>query len=190
MPGSLDLTEARVYATRTYGTGLGRRECLMRGPLLVLTAVAITVAAGLPLANARVDHPSGSGRAQVERQLVGSWRLVSFVVRSTEGRSYPLGKDAVGKLTYTRDGNVWAMVARSDRPKNLPDALWYTGTFRVELKRRTIVHQVEHASIPVWEGGDQLRKFRLRGDRLTLSAPPTQPGAGIGVLKWERIDSR
>ena len=37
-------------------------------------------------------------------------------MRSADATDYPLGPDAVGKLTYTRDGNVWALVARRGVP--------------------------------------------------------------------------
>lgn len=50
---------------------------------------------------------SANPKAKVARQLEGSWQLVSFVLRSTDGAlSYPYGRDAVGKLTYTRDGSI------------------------------------------------------------------------------------
>jgi Lipocalin-like domain len=160
----------------------------MRRVLLGVAGLAVTAVVGLPLANAGTDGPSA--RAKVERKLVGSWRLLSFVVRDAGGRGYPFGKDAVGRLTYTRDGTIWALVARRNAPKNLPDALWYTGTFHVDLKRRTIVHHVRHASISVWEGGDQLRPFKLSGDRLTLTTPPATTGAATGVLRWERERGR
>lgn len=162
----------------------------MRRLLLATAALAFTVAVGLPLATAGTDRSGGrtqaKAKAKVERKLVGSWRLLSFVVRSAEGLGHPFGQDAVGKLTYTPDGNIWALVARRDPPKNLPDALWYTGTFRVDVKSRTIIHRVRHANIPAWEGSDQLRPFRFRRDQLTLSTPPAEPGGPTLVLTWER----
>jgi hypothetical protein len=50
-------------------------------------------------------------RQDLRRELVGSWRLVSFEVRNANGSTvaYPFVEDAVGKLTYTADGNMWAL---------------------------------------------------------------------------------
>jgi hypothetical protein len=47
-------------------------------------------------------------RLDLWRELVGSWRLVSFEVRNANGSTvaYPFVEDAVGKLTYTADGHV------------------------------------------------------------------------------------
>jgi hypothetical protein len=146
---------------------------------------------GQPLVSAETQSAGrhASAEAKVERKLVGSWRLVSFVARSTDGKTafYPFGKEVQGKLTYTRDRNIWALV----RSKQIPqDVLWYTGTFRVDLTRRTIIHHVQYASISGWEGGDQWRPFKLSGSRLTLSASPAEPGGVTLVLKWKKVSGR
>jgi hypothetical protein len=49
-------------------------------------------------------------RQDLRRELVGSWRLVSFEVRNANGSTvaYPFVEDAIGKLTYTADGHVGA----------------------------------------------------------------------------------
>ena len=131
---------------------------------------------------------SADAKARIAHQLESSWQLVSFTLRSTDGAlSYPYGKDAVGKLTYTRDGNQWATVGRRGASKNLPDALWYTGTFDINLKRRTIVHHVQYSNISAWEGTNLVRSFKLGDSRLTLTIAPASPGGQTGVLKWTRL---
>jgi hypothetical protein len=164
----------------------------MRSRTLVLAAAATVLA--LPVwfigSSPAAVHGARSAEAKgkVVRHLAGSWQLVSFALRSADGAlSYPYGKDAVGKLTYTRDGNQWATVGRRGASKNLPDALWYTGTFDVNLKRRTIVHHVQYSNISTWEGTDLVRSFKLRDGRLTLTIAPTSPGGQTAVLKWTRL---
>jgi hypothetical protein len=131
---------------------------------------------------------SVEAKAKVVRQLAGSWRLVSYANRSVDGTlSYPFGKDAVGKLTYTRDGNQWATIGRRGASKNLPNAFWYTGTFDVNLKRRTVVHHVQYSSITAFEGTDLVRSFKLRRNRLTLTIAPNAPGGATGLIKWKRL---
>ena len=158
-------------------------------PLLAVAAVALTSVVGLPLATAGDDRAGGNARAKLQAKLVGSWKLRSFVSRGAGEVGYPLGKDAVGKLTYTRDGHVWALVARRGVPKNLPDANWYTGTYDIDVERRTIVHHVQFGSIAAWEGGDQPRLYRLRRNRLTLSIPATAPGGATSILRWTKLSS-
>jgi hypothetical protein len=161
----------------------------MTRPLLAVAAVALISVVGLPPAIARDDRTGGNARAKVQAKLVGSWKLRSFVSLGAGAVGYPLGKDAVGKLTYTRDGHVWALVARRGVPKNLPDANWYTGTYDIDLERRTIVHHVEFGSVAAWEGGDQPRLYRLRKNHLTLSIPATAPGGATSVLRWTKRSS-
>ena len=143
----------------------------------------------LGLSPAAVDHARGAqATSKLVRQLAGSWELVSFAQRSPDGRlSYPFGKDAVGKLTYTRDGNQWATIGRRGAAKNLPDAFFYTGTFDVGPNRRTIVHHVRYSSIIAWEGTDLVRSFRLGAKRLTLTVAPTAPGQPTGIITWRRL---
>jgi outer membrane phospholipase A len=164
----------------------------MQRPRLFLAAAVGAIA--LPVwffgsSSAGVQRDTnGDAKAKVAHHLEGSWQLLSFALRSTDGSlSYPFGKDAVGKLTYTRDGNQWATVARRGLSKNLPDALWYTGSFDINLKRRTIVHHVKYSSVSAWEGTDLVRGFKLRDGRLTLTIAPSSPGGQTGVLKWKRL---
>ena len=129
-------------------------------------------------------------QSKVVRQLAGSWELVSFAQRSADGGlAYPFGKDAVGKLTYTPDGNQWATIGRRGAAKNLPDAFFYTGTFDVRPNRRTIVHHVRYSSVIAWEGTDLVRSFRLGAKRLTLTIAPTAPGQPTGIIKWRKLRS-
>lgn len=162
-------------------------EFLGGGRLRCAIAVAIAGAlAASPATGAAAPARSDRQAAQQIRQgLVGSWRLVSFTLRGADGRTlaYPYGRKAVGKLTYTADRNMWALV----RAQDTGAVLWYTGTFRVDVRRRTIFHHVRLASIAEWEGGDQPRGFRLRRRRLTLSVRPTQPGGATAVLKWRKV---
>jgi hypothetical protein len=144
-------------------------------------ALAVGVAAGSNTGLAQRDE---AHNAKVKRQLVGTWRLASFVLQSQDGKTL-VHLDDVGKLTYTRSGNVWALVAgRASRD----DAMWYTGTFDVDREAGTVVHHVQYASVPAYEGGDLVRHFRLEGDQLTLSLPlGTQ---NMAVLTWRKLDRR
>ena len=49
--------------------------------------------------------------------FVGAWRLVSLETVDADGRAtYPLGRDAVGSLTYTTAGAMCLAVKRAQRP--------------------------------------------------------------------------
>lgn len=137
--------------------------------------------------------------------LVGTWRLVSFESRLPGGEiRYPMGRDVAGQLMYDTAGNVSAHIMDTSRPAFVSgdraagtDAevrrafvgyLAYYGTYDVDAVRSTVTHHVAGASFPNWIGADQLRHFRLDGDRLTITTPPIRAGGVdlITVLVWER----
>lgn len=81
------------------------RLLLLLGAACLLVAPAASVAIRGNSAGAR-----DSSAADVKRKLIGTWRLVSFVLKDDNGAvvGYPYGRNPSGKLTYTRDGQVWA----------------------------------------------------------------------------------
>ena len=138
--------------------------------------------------------------------LLGTWRLVSYEARNSEGQvHYPLGEDVSGLLVYDGGGNMSAHVMRSDLPvfagkdparasdRELRAAFEgygsYFGTYTVDEARQTVTHHVRGAWYPNWVGHDQVRHFKFDGNRLWLSTPPILwNGESLEhVLTWERI---
>jgi hypothetical protein len=138
--------------------------------------------------------------------LLGTWRLVSYQARDSEGRvQYPLGENVSGLLVYDGGGNISAHVMRNGRsffsakdPARGTDAELraafedygsYFGTYTIDDARRTVTHHVRGAWYPNWIGHDQVRHFRFDGNRLLLSTPPlVWDGQSFEyILTWERI---
>ncbi|HET8821242.1 MAG TPA: lipocalin-like domain-containing protein [Thermoleophilaceae bacterium] len=153
-----------------------------------IATIALVGALTALLLGVLTSRSSGSTarEREVERRLVGTWRLVSATAQDAEGKSTsrPFGGDPVGKLTYTRTGHVWALTARRDAPRNVLPATWYTGTFRVEPSEHRVVHRVQYATIPSWEGTDLPRWYAFRADRLVLATAPR--GQARLVLRWRK----
>jgi Lipocalin-like domain len=150
----------------------------------VLFVAAITAAAAAALIT-RAHATRSAADRKVEKRLVGSWRLVSAVLKDAAGRaiSYPWGAHPAGKLTYTTSRNVWALVAKPNAPKvNVADALWYTGTFDVHSRTGTVVHHVQYSNLPAYERTDLVRRYRFAGSGLTL----TVSGNPSLVITWTR----
>ncbi|OGD18705.1 MAG: hypothetical protein A2W03_08950 [Candidatus Aminicenantes bacterium RBG_16_63_16] len=140
-------------------------------------------------------------------QLVGAWRLVSFESRDERGEiRYPLGRNAIGQISYGAEGRMSAILVRPDR---LPFAsgdmrrgtdtevrsafegfIGYFGNYSVDAAEGTVIHHAEGASFPNWMGGDQVRFCKLEGTRLILSTPPFLYDGQINrsVLIWERCE--
>ena len=152
-------------------------------------AVAVSVVAAGPAAAKGNTATTSNTDNTIKRKLVGTWDLVSFVVLDSQNAvvGYPYGQPPAGSLTYTADGHVWAVVGRSGPPTADFPASWYTGTFRVDAKRKLVIHRVAYSTTADWVGTDLVRQYSFAGRRrLTLSTLPAgDEGAQThGVVKW------
>lgn len=132
--------------------------------------------------------------------LVGRWALEVYELRpAQEGESpFPLGADALGRITYSEDGYMSVFLMAAARPQvpgrstdiGLKAAAYetfiaYGGTY--ELRGNTVIHHVEFSSVPVWTGVDQQRHVAFEGDRLVLTLPVTVAGTEREYrLVWRR----
>ena len=133
----------------------------------------------------------GEQASDIKGRLVGSWQLRSLVQVDEQGDvvGYPYGRHPEGKLTYTADGQIWAYTGEGGAAKTDRSANWYTGTFRIDARRREVVHRVRYSSIRAWEAGPLVRSYGFRGnDRLTLIADAGESNGHRTrlVLKWTR----
>jgi Lipocalin-like domain len=131
--------------------------------------------------------------------LIGTWRLESWALVYEDGRpsDYPLGRDAVGRIIYTADGHVSAMLMRAGRPllvDTSPEAkaLAYDDCFgyvgRYEVRDEAAYHTIEVATNAALVGITSTRHILLDGDRLTLSGPDFSPGAQrFQRIVWRRF---
>jgi hypothetical protein len=142
-----------------------------------------------------------------EAGLVGTWRLLSWVIEYPDGSvSYPLGPDVAGQLTYTAGGHMSVHVMRCDRPvfpagdflSGAPEeiaALFYgyveyAGTYELVPAEQAVIHHPVCSLFPQWIGSAQKRYVELDGDRLALLTPTPLPTGGqqLARLVWERLE--
>ena len=142
-----------------------------------------------------------------DNTFLGTWRLISWENRDPAGeRGYPLGPEAVGYLTYTADGYMFAQIMAAARaplatqnPFGGADAeaaaaarshMSYCGKYEVRTggENDEVVHRVAISDFPNWVGGKQLRFYKFEDEKLILSAPPfqTKKGEITTFLIWER----
>jgi hypothetical protein len=136
--------------------------------------------------------------------FVGIWRLVSYELRRADGQvTYPLGKDAVGYITYSENGYMSVAAMSANRP-NFPSQVAQRGTAtekanafdtylsysgKYEVRETKVIHHVEISLYPNWVGVDLERDFEFDGDRLSLSAPISSR-SGVqhtARLVWQRV---
>ncbi len=142
-----------------------------------------------------------------DNPFLGTWRLISWENRDAGGQlGYPLGPDALGYITYTADGYIFAQIMAAGRatlatqnPFGGADAeaaaaarshMSYCGKYEVRTggENDEVVHRVAISDFPNWVGGEQLRFYKFEGEKLILSAPPfqTKKGEITTFLIWER----
>ncbi len=141
-----------------------------------------------------------------EHSLVGTWRLVAWENRDTQGQvTWPAGHDARGYLIYTADGYMSVQIMTANRPPfaagdllggSPPEKAGATESYtayagRYEQRETTVIHHVDVSLFPNWVGTQQERLLDMSGERLTLSTGPLLLGGKqqTAHLIWERVSS-
>jgi hypothetical protein len=143
----------------------------------------------------------------LREQLIGAWRLVSYVEKSVDGNPdrLPMGKEPKGLILYTPDGYMSAQLMTPGRalfasgdwfeatPEEFEEEatgyVAYSGPFHVDETKRTLTHSMDVSLFPNWIGQTQPRIVSIEGDELHLStaAPVKSGGASVmAYLTWKR----
>lgn len=140
-------------------------------------------------------------RGEDERGIVGTWRLLSYVVEvQATGEKLPaMGEKPSGYVTFLPEGRVFFLLTGDgrkpgktdhERAELLNSLVAYTGTYSTE--GNTWTTSVDVAWNPEWVGTKQVRSFRLEGDRLEVLTPwrtmPNWPDKGMtrSIVSFER----
>ncbi len=143
----------------------------------------------------------GSAVADDRAQLVGTWKLAGGEVEYQDtGERRPLfGMDRRGFIIFTGEGRMFGIIegdARKapetdeDRVRLFRTMAAYSGLYRLEGDKW--ITTVDVAWNPGWIGTDQVRFYKLEGDRLVVSTPwgpsPVPPVKTTRVfLTWTRV---
>ena len=142
----------------------------------------------------------GLARAEdTAKQLAGSWKLTSWTIQIIGGEvTEPFGPNPKGRAVLTPDGYVTFVIVAANRKPAASDAdsaallkslMTYTGKFTIDGDKFTT--KVDMSWNELLTGQDQVRFFKLDGDKLTLrtaeQASGVYPGKRVvGTLTWER----
>ena len=142
----------------------------------------------------------------IQQQILGTWKLVSYVREEipSGATSDVMGAHPSGYINYGRDGRMIVLIVGSDRnrpvgpvatPKEagalIRSMVAYAGAYTVNSEAKTVTHQIDISWDQSRTGQSQLRIYKLDGDRLTLTTPPSNdPASGnktVRTLIWERL---
>lgn len=143
----------------------------------------------------------------MDKQLIGTWRLVEWKVTIGDRTVRPFGGAAVGLLTYTDEGRMMASLMREDRDRLDTNSfaganaqtragaaagyISYAGSY--EVVGDEVHHDVELSLFPDWVGDVQTRTIRWVDEpdgTEALELSYVQMGSGkeaTNTLRWHRI---
>jgi hypothetical protein len=150
---------------------------------------------------------SSSIGADKNNPFVGTWKLISFETRRSDGAvMYPFGKDLQGLIMYDTKGYWSCHIMGNNRPafasgqmaKGTPEeikaafegSLCYWGTYDIDEKEKILKLHIIDSLYPNWRGADQKRFYEFSGNRYSIKTPPMRAGEVeiVSVLVWERVD--
>jgi hypothetical protein len=140
----------------------------------------------------------------LSEKFIGTWKLVSFELRSDDRVTYPYGKDLVGLLMYNDEGYMpVALMASKRRRFSTMDFMKvtteeiaaaadnydaYRGKY--EVTKDKVTHFVEVGFVPNRVGEREERFYKFEGGNLILSTPPmTYGGKQVKFYAtWKRVN--
>jgi hypothetical protein len=140
-----------------------------------------------------------SAFAEDAKQLVGTWKLAAWQVQYVgEEAKEPFGANPKGRMIVAPDGYWTVIIAKADRKPATNNAeraallrsmVAYTGKFTVDGDK--ITSTVDIAWNEVNTGRNQVRYFKMEGDKLVIRSPEQAsvliPGKRVTTtLTWER----
>lgn len=139
------------------------------------------------------------------KELIGTWHLLSCTIIYDDGREEDYwGENPKGVLIYDNEGTVAAQLGKRGRTlfaqndwskgtfEELKDAFQtyqaYYGTYELHADEGYVIHHVNGAIFPNWEGKPEKRFFEIDGNKLHITAPPieVQGGSFVFKLSWEK----
>ena len=144
-------------------------------------------------------EPASALAEDTARQLAGSWKLNSWTIQIIGGDvTEPFGRNPKGRALMTPDGYAAFVIAAANRTPAANDAesaallktlMVYTGPFTIEGDKFTT--KVDISWNELLTGQDQVRFFKLEGDKLSIrtaeQVSAVYPGKKVvGTLTWER----
>jgi hypothetical protein len=140
----------------------------------------------------------------IPAELVGTWRLVSNTLEEIPSgtRSDLFGPNPIGYIMYGADGRMMILQVRQQRPTPADAAVTgaeaealfrsliaYGGTYTVSGD--VITHHVDISWNQSWTGTEQVRHFKIEGNRVELATDPSpDPIHGkmsVRRLVWEKL---
>lgn len=147
------------------------------------------------------DAQAQQESADVAKQVIGAWSLVSQYIEKEGTRTERFGANPKGTVIFADNGRFAAILLRSDLPKiashnpltGTPEeyraiaqgSTAYFGRWAIDPEGAILTH-VEGSTFPNWDGQDQKRVTSLSGDEMRFCVPSQMIG-GVSCTVWRRL---
>ena len=148
-----------------------------------------------------VAMTAGDSFAQVSKEFIGTWTLVSAVTEQGATKTDTFGPNPKGILMVDANGRYVIAFSRADLPKiasnnrttGTPEenkaivggSLSHFGTLSVNAPDKTFTFKIATATFSNWNGTEQKRAFTMTGDELRYTVAAAS-GGGSATVVWKR----
>jgi hypothetical protein len=142
---------------------------------------------------------SAPSAERIRQQLIGSYRLVSYVSYDQKGDATKLPY-SIGQISYDAAGRMSAQLMRDDRPRFTPGTppseaeraaaysgfISYFGRYTIDADKGIVTHHVEGAMSPNMVGQAMPRWYEFSADGASLFLHTKNGDRVTGRLQWDR----
>ena len=159
----------------------------------------------IPIAAALTCGTLSAGAAEpLKQQLVGTWRVISFVNVNEGKTTEAFGSDPKGYFMFDAADHFSINLMRPGRPKYarrdfpvageadaaLEGLIVMFGDYKVNESEGSISLHIIGGGFPAWDNTNQKRFIAINGDELTYKNPTPAPGdLGTAVVTLKRATS-
>jgi hypothetical protein len=139
--------------------------------------------------------------AQVDKNLIGAWNIVSITYQQGDKTTEPYGRNVKGTQVFDANGRFAIVVTNGDLPKVASNnretataeesqkivhgSIGYFGSYTTNAADNSVTVQIEGATFPNWVGTSQKRTYTISGDEMKL-INPTASGGGTATVLMKR----
>jgi YD repeat-containing protein len=149
--------------------------------VLALVVVLVGVAAASLLAQQRADA------ARVRQQLIGTYKLISFIGYDADGTATKRPYSA-GQISYDAAGRMSAQLMPADRSTSGSGTGYvaYFGRYEIDAEKAVVTHHVEGSVSANMLGTAMPRYYEFSSDGNTLFLQTKSGERVTGRLQWDR----
>ncbi|WP_319587227.1 lipocalin-like domain-containing protein [uncultured Desulfobulbus sp.] len=171
----------------------------VKGLVVAVQFLAIFTAVMFGISDVWAKEKGGA----LEKQIQGTWTLVSIFVEKEGEKIDVFGANPRGSMILTPNGRFSVIMMKSSLPKFaatsrikgtteenqavVQGSLAWFGSYKIaNAKENMVVFNIEGSTFPNWDGEEQKLFMNVTGDEMKVINPAAAIG-GKGYPTWKRV---